>query len=179
MYAPPMPEGEEYDEETETERQEAWKQYYQAMGQMQMGQQTPPAGNLSTSAQPQAQYSMESPMNAAMYHSQTYAGSEASVYHEVPTPVAKGRSSRSKMKGLGAPSVASTAASSPIGLPTPHFQGYSTPEGCMYPLVLLERFRPRYPRANFDHSVQILPTTLHLDIIPDPLSRHIKEVLLQ
>jgi hypothetical protein len=28
---PPMPEGEEYDEDTERERQEAWKHYYAAM----------------------------------------------------------------------------------------------------------------------------------------------------
>lgn len=28
---PPMPDGEEYDEQTERERQEAWRQYYAAM----------------------------------------------------------------------------------------------------------------------------------------------------
>jgi len=43
---PPMPDGEEYDEQTEWERQEAWRQYYAAMQMYATSPMVSPAGGM-------------------------------------------------------------------------------------------------------------------------------------
>lgn len=169
MYAPPMPEGEEYDEETEMERQAAWKQYYESMSQtgpqggealamgigmgmgMGMGLNQQPHGALGL-----APYASSDAMTGQ--YGQVFQHPQSVHYGTSPAVPSKDSSRKPKSRSKARPASVAMSQSSgmadmgsymptPDSLMTPQYTGYAPPDSCE------SSFRFRRCRADIGNGV--------------------------